>query len=150
MYGRSWVKDLMGAVGAVGVPYLGATLAKATGKPLTAALVTVGAGVVGTVAKGSVRDPNWHEFVEGGGYGGLGYFGPWLAANTPTLGGKPAGPIPLQDIASSSGAAAAIAAARARAAALRGGNAAAAPVATPPAARTLRGYRGGTFGRAAF
>ena len=112
MYGRSWTKDLLGAVGAVAVPYLGATMAKATGKPLTSALVTTGAGVVGVIAKGSIRDPNWHEFVEGGGYGGLGYFGTWLAANTPTIGGKAAGPIPLQDMASSGSAAAAIAAAR--------------------------------------
>jgi hypothetical protein len=140
MYGRSWAKELFGAVGAVAVPYLGATMAKATGKPLTSALVTVGAGVVGTLAKGSIRDANWHEFAEGAGYGGLGYFGPWLAANTTTLGGKPAGNIPLQDIASSAAAARAIAAARSRAAAARAGAASFPP---SPTAQTspLSGYR---------
>lgn len=140
MYGRSWVKDLAGAVGAVAVPYLGASMAKATGKPLTSALVTVGAGVVGTLAKKSVRDQNWQEFATGAGYGGLGYFGTWLAANTTTLGGKPAGNIPLQDLAASKGAAAAIAAARARAAALRAG-AASFPPSSTAQVQPLSGYR---------
>ena len=140
MYGsRPWVRTLFGAVGAVAVPYLGATLAKATGKPLTSALTTVGAGVVGAVSKGAIRNANWHELVEGGGYGGLGYGGVYLAANTPTLGGKAAGPVPLQDIASSASAAAAIAAARARAAGAARSAAASFPPVTQPG--NLTAYR---------
>ena len=133
MYGRrSWTKDLMGALGAVAVGYGGATMAKATDKPLTSALVTTGVGVAGLVVKDMPRSPLLHEFCEGIGYGGLSYFGTWTAANTPTIGGKPAGSVPLQDIASSSGAAAAIAAARARAAAAAAGTQGAAPTPAQP------------------
>lgn len=139
MYGsRSWTKDLMGALGAVATGYGAATMAKATDKPLTTALVATGLGVGGVAAKNMPRSPLWHEFLEGVGYGGLGYFGTWTAANTPTIGGKPAGPVPLQDLASTSGAGAAIAAARARAAASRSAGASFPPVTTTP---PLQAYR---------
>ncbi len=133
MYGsRSWGKDLVGALGAVLAGYGGATMAKATDKPPTSALVTTGVGVAGVVAKGMTRRPMLHEFYEGLGYGGVSYFGTWTAANTPTLGGKAAGPVPLQDIASTSSAAAAIAAARARAAGAATGTLGAAPTPAQP------------------
>lgn len=118
---RNLKAELAGVVGAILVPYLGASLAKATGKPLTAALVTTGTGVAALLAKPSmgVRSASMDAFLGGAGYGGVGYAGPWLAANTPTLGGKAAGPIPLQDVASSAAAQRIINAARAKAS--RGG-----------------------------
>ncbi len=138
MYGRSnpWVKDLVGVAASVGTGYLGATMAKWTGKPLTSALATTGAGVVGVIAKKMTGRPLLHEAWEGVGYGGTSYFGTWLAANTTTLGNKPAGAIPLQDVAASSAGAAAIAAARAAAARAggvrRAGAASFPPVTTTP------------------
>ncbi len=132
--------------------YAGASVAKATGKPLTSAALTVGAGVVGFLARDSVR-PQWaKDALEALGPAGMSFGGVWTAANTTTLGGKAAGSIPLQDVAASAGVQRALAEARARAAAVS------APVpaggASVPAlsggSGSLRGYRGGLFGGRSF
>ena len=149
MYGRpSFGTALLKAGVAWATGYAGASMAKATGKPLTSAAVTVGAGVVGFLAKDAVR-PQWaRDALEALGPAGMSFGGVWTAANTTTLGGKAAGSIPLQDVAASAGVQRALAEARSRAAAVS-----AAPVPPQPAPSgpgNLRGYRGGLFGGRGF
>lgn len=90
--------DLVAGGTAMLVGYFLGTWAKATGGALWPAITAATAGAAGTVlkhAEGIARRPYWHETVEAIGYGGLYSTGTVLAASTTTLGGVPAGVVPL-------------------------------------------------------
>lgn len=102
-----WTDLAAGSIAAL-LGYGTATWAKATGSGLLPGITLGASAFAGVVGKHFARRPLIHEALEALGFGGFMGIGQIAAVNTPTLGGKGAGNIPmtLGGTASSSAAAA--------------------------------------------